>query len=171
MAAGASLTTITDSVNPAYKARVAAAGSLSTSLRDPVTGDWGRVDAGAQRVGGTVTTVPGIPAAPWAASSAKSGMASPTLTVPAGKRLVIETFSMYVDVTTGNAATFALEYTASGQKQQVMIQSQKLTNGGIDQYLATQNVRLYADAGTPIRLVTSSFGTLTSYLTISGYRV
>jgi hypothetical protein len=117
-----------------------------------------------------VTTKPGLPASPFAQT------ASPAITVPAGKHLVVETLSVQLDVTpSGSKLEAFVNYISGGANVTLFVPltfAYTDTGTGYDFYVGMQAVRLYADPGTA--LIVSGAGpgnTGTLFLTVSGYLV
>ena len=99
----------------------------------------------------------------------------PTVTVPSTHHLVIETLSLQVDVTPSGSKLEALvNYTRGGQTVTVFVPltyAYTTTVSNFDTYVATQEVRLYADPGSSVTFTpytpTGSFGT--PFMSVSGY--
>jgi len=118
-----------------------------------------------------------VPATPFG-DTESGGFSQPSIiTVPRGRHLIIETLSINVDVTpSGSNIEAFVSYTSAGKQVTVFVPltfSSKNPSNGFDTYVATQNVRLYADPGTAITLSTSSpTGSQgTTFLTVSGYLI
>jgi hypothetical protein len=117
-----------------------------------------------------VTSAPGLPASPFGATG------SPSVAVPAGSHLVVETLSLQLDVTPpGSKLEAFVNYTCGGLSVDLFV---PLTfayaqSNGYDFYVALQAVRLYVDPGTSISVTgyspAGSTGTL--FVTVSGYLV
>jgi hypothetical protein len=117
------------------------------------------------------TVVPGLPAHIFAAAG------FPSIAVPAGKHLVVETISVQVDVTPPATKIAAfVDYTCGGISVTLFVPlTYTYTDPGThyDFYVALQAVRLYADPGTSLTVKTYSPGgsSGTLFLTVSGYLV
>ena len=125
----------------------------------------------------TPSLVQFVPSIPFG-DTESGGFSQPsTVTVPAGRHLIIETLSVNVDVNpAGSNIEAFVNYTSAGKKVTVFVPltfSSRNPSNGFDTYVATQAVRLYADPGTDVTLSTSSptGSTGTSFLTISGYLI
>jgi hypothetical protein len=102
---------------------------------------------------------------------------SPSIAIPPGKRLVIETLSVQVDVTPpGSRLETFVNYTCAGQNITLFVPvTYHYTDPGtgFDFFIAMQAVRLYPDPSTSmtvsIHSPTGSGGTL--FLTVSGSAV
>lgn len=179
-----SFVNITDPVTATYKARVSAKGSLVVSPRDAVTGYNAKVDSlgrqqvagtvntvasgGTQAVAGTVTTRSGLPGLPFAASG------GPSVTVPTGKHLVIQTLGLETGVTTGKRVIAWVTYTCGGTSITMYVPLTYLNTNTDDFYGATTEVHLYADPGTTVSIDQfSADGTVyfNPQITVSGYLV
>jgi hypothetical protein len=118
-----------------------------------------------------VTSVPGLPANPFGASG------SPSIAVPAGSHLVVETLSLQLDVTPPGSQLEALvNYTCGGNNVSLFVPltfAYAQSSDGYDFYVALQAVRLYADSGTFIVVTGYSPGgsTGTLFVTVSGYLI
>ena len=145
---------LTDKGTPSRTARVSAAGALSVT--------------------GNVTTTPALPATSFSTSAA-SGFPPTTITVPAGKHLVIETISIQADVTSGHGLEAFVDYTTGGNASTlyVPLTFAQTEDSGFDVYVATQNVHVVADLGSAVKLEpdSESGSTGTTFLTVSGYLV
>jgi len=115
----------------------------------------------------SVLDVPGLPANPFGETG------SPSVTVPAGKHLVVETVSVQVDVTPLEAF---VNFTCGGKSVQLFVPltfAYGQPSNGYDTYVALQAVRLYVDPGTAVSVTTysptGSTGTL--FVTVSGYLI
>ena len=90
-----------------------------------------------------VTTTPGLPASPFGQTG------SPSITVPAGKHLVVETLSVQLDVTpSGSQLEAFVNYTCGGVDVSLFVPLSfaYTDNGtGYDFHVGMQAVRLYAD--------------------------
>jgi hypothetical protein len=99
------------------------------------------------------------------------------VTVPSGKRLVIEQVSMIGQVPPGKVVpTFCLITVASGGgfQHDFLVNVQPPAVNGDALFRASQQVRLYADPGTPVRTTfvrSSPSGKATFSVTLSGYLV
>jgi hypothetical protein len=118
-----------------------------------------------------------VPSIPFG-DTESGGFSQPsTITVPAGRHLIIETLSVDVDVNpTGSNIEAFVNYTSAGKTVTLFVPltfSSTNTSNGFDTYVATQAVRLYADPGTSVTLTTSSpTGSQgTTFLTASGYLI
>ncbi len=115
-----------------------------------------------------VTTTPGLPASPFGQTG------SPSITVPAGKHLVVETLSVQLDVTpSGSQLEAFVNYTCGGVDVSLFVPLSfaYTDNGtGYDFHVGMQAVRLYADPGTTLSVSGAGSGnTGTLFLTVSGY--
>lgn len=101
----------------------------------------------------TSTFVQFVPTVPFGVTASNGAGGNPTITVPTGKHLIIETLSVQGDVT------------PSGSRVEGFV--------NFDTYAATQAVRLYADPGTTVTfsffLTPPGGSTGTLFLTVSGY--
>jgi cation transporter-like permease len=119
----------------------------------------------------SVLDVPGLPATPFGETSSSS------ITVPAGKHLVVETLSVQVDVTPLASQLEAfVNYTCGGNSVQLFVPltfAYGQTSNQYATYVAMQAVRLYVDPDTVVSVTTftptGSTGTL--FLTLSGYLI
>ena len=119
----------------------------------------------------SVLDVPGLPVTPFGETS------SPSITVPTGKHLVVETVSVQVDVTPlGRQMEAFVNYTCGGKSVSLFVPltfAYGQTSNQYDTYVALQAVRLYVDPGTTVTVTTftptGSTGTL--FLTLSGYLI
>jgi hypothetical protein len=119
-----------------------------------------------------------VPSIPFG-DTESGGFSQPsTITVPATRRLIIETLSVDVDVNpNGSNIEAFVTYTSAGKTVTLFVPltfSSRNTVNGFDTYFATQAVRLYADPGTSVTLSTSSptgGSQGTSFLTVSGYLI
>jgi hypothetical protein len=125
-----------------------------------------------KRVAATnAATVPGLPAKPFGETG------SPSIAVPAGKHLVVETLSVQVDVSPpGTKIEAFVTYICAGKTVTLFVPlTYAYTEPGttFDFYVAMQAVRLYVDPGTSIIVTTASpggnHGTL--FVTASGYLI
>lgn len=99
----------------------------------------------------------------------------PTIKVPATHHLAIETLSVQVDVTpSGSQLEALISYTSGGKIVYAFVPltfAYTAPSTGFDTYVATENVRLYADPGSSITFnpytPTGSIGT--PFMTVSGY--
>lgn len=95
-------------------------------------------------------------------------------TVPAGKCLVIETVSLRVEATPGQEVLGAIAFRSGGIYTDFFIPLSVTTLTGISFHQATQPIKVYADASTPvwgyIRLNTNVSGTVVRF-SVSGYLV
>ena len=120
---------------------------------------------------GSVLDVPGLPASPFGETG------SPSVTVPAGKHLVVETVSVQVDVTPpGSQLEAFVNFICGGKSVQLFVPltfAYGQPPNGYDTYVALQAVRLYVDPGTAVSVTTysptGSTGTL--FVTVSGYLI
>lgn len=118
-----------------------------------------------------VTSAPGLPASPFGATG------SPSVAVPAGSHLVVETLSVQLDVTPPGSQLEALaNYICRGVNVSLFVPltfAYAQSSNGYDFYVALQAVRLYVDPGTSISVTgyspAGSTGTL--FVTVSGYLV
>jgi hypothetical protein len=118
-----------------------------------------------------VTSAPGLPASPFGATG------SPSVAVPAGSHLVVETLSLQLDVTPPGSQLEALvNYICGGVSVSLFVPltfAYAQSSTGYDFYVALQAVRLYVDPGTSISVTgyspAGSTGTL--FVTVSGYLV
>ncbi|MBB5342313.1 hypothetical protein [Tunturibacter empetritectus] len=116
-----------------------------------------------------VTSAPGLPASPFGATG------SPSVTVPAGSHLVVETLSLQLDVTpAGSQLEAFVNYICGGVSVSLFVPltfAYAQSSNGYDFYVALQAVRLYVDPGTSISVTgyspAGSTGTL--FVTVSGY--
>ena len=110
-----------------------------------------------------VMSDPAFPAAPQ------------SFTVPAGKCLVIEWVSGYVNMPTGGKVSdLSLQTTVGGQSVPHRLPvTLMLSAGGTDRYVTCQMLRAYASPGTMVGygVGTSGAGPQSSTLTISGHLV
>jgi hypothetical protein len=123
------------------------------------------------------TPVQIVPSVPYG-NTVSGGFGLPsTIKVPAGKHLIIETLSLQVDVTpSGSKMGAFVTYTSASKSVTLFVPltfAYTTTSNNFDTYVATQEVRLYADPGTSVTLdvfsPTGSKGTL--FLTVSGYLI
>src|ERR1700712_4290907 len=117
-----------------------------------------------------VTARLGLPANPFGQTG------SPSVTVPAGKHLVVETLSVQLDVTpSGSKLEAFVNYTCGGANVSLFVPLSfaYTDNGtGYDFHVGMQAVRLYADPGTVLTVSGAGQGnTGTIFLTVSGYLV
>jgi hypothetical protein len=99
---------------------------------------------------------------------------SPSVTVPAGRHLTVETLSLQVDVSpSGSKLEAFVRYTSGGQNVTLFVPltyAYTQPSNGFDFYVALQAVRLYVDPGTSLEVSiyspTGGGGTL--FLTVSG---
>ena len=117
-----------------------------------------------------VTSAPGLPTSPFGSTG------SPSVAVPAGSHLVVETLSLQMDVTPpGSKLEAFVNYICGGVGVTLFVPlnfAYAQSSNGYDFYVALQAVRLYADPGTTISVTAtsppgSSTGTL--FITVSGY--
>jgi hypothetical protein len=117
-----------------------------------------------------VTSARGLPTSPFGATG------SPSVSVPAGSHLVVETLSLQLDVTPpGSKLEAFVNYICGGVSVTLFVPltfAYAQSSNGYDFYVALQAVRLYADPGTTISVTAtsppgSSTGTL--FVTVSGY--
>jgi hypothetical protein len=100
---------------------------------------------------------------------------TPTIKVPAARHLVIETLSLQLDVTpSGSKVAAFVHYKSGGKSVTVFVPltfSYNTPSNDFDTYIATQQVRLYADPGTSVTFTTHSptGSTDTIFMTVSGY--
>jgi hypothetical protein len=118
-----------------------------------------------------------VPSIPFG-DTESGGFSQPsTITVPAGRRLIIETLNLNVDVNpTGSNIEAFVTYTSAGKRVTLSVPltfSSTNPSNGFDTYVSMQAVRLYADPGTSVTLSTSSqTGSQgTTFLTVSGYLI
>jgi len=120
-----------------------------------------------------VQVVPNIPFGNTV--SGGSGLPS-TIKVPSNRHLVIETLSVQVDVTpSGSNIEAYVTYKSGGNTVQMYVPltfAYTTPSNDYDTYVATQNVRLYADPGSSVTLTTYSptGSSGTDFLTVSGYK-
>jgi hypothetical protein len=117
-----------------------------------------------------VTTIPGLPANPFGQTG------SPQIAVPSGRRLVVETLSVQLDVSpSGSKLEAFVTYTSEGNNVTLFVPlTYAYTDAGtgFDFYVGMQAVRLYADPGTFLTVSGAGPGnTGTLFLTVSGYLV
>ena len=99
---------------------------------------------------------------------------SPAITVPAGRQLLVETLSLQVNVSpTGSKLEAFVKYTCEGKSITLFVPvtyAYTDPGTGFDFYVALQDVRFFADAGTSIGVSVhapnASGGTL--FITVSG---
>jgi hypothetical protein len=119
----------------------------------------------------SVLSIPGLPLTPYGETG------SPSISVPAGKRLVVETLSLQLDVTPpGSKLEAFVNYVCETKDVSLFVPltyayTDPSTN--FDFYVALQAVRLYVDPGTVISVTGASPGgsTGTLFVTASGYLV
>lgn len=110
-------------------------------------------------------------------STTSDGCFGSFITVPAGKRLVIEYMSMLADIPAGQVALWQVRTTVGGQHVHFLPQSAPAVAGFIGSpgvAAVSQQVRLYADPGSVLILSFTRNGTGTQAhfdATISGYLV
>ncbi|WP_353073283.1 hypothetical protein [Tunturiibacter gelidiferens] len=118
-----------------------------------------------------VASVTGLPANPFGATG------SPSIAVPAGRHLVVETLSVQLDVSPpGSQLEAFVNYTCGGNNVSLFVPltfAYAQSSNGYDFYAALQAVRLYADPGTFIVVTGYSPGgsTGTLFVTVSGYLI
>ena len=118
-----------------------------------------------------VAPIPAFPANPYGETG------SPSIAVPAGKHLVVETLSVQVDVSpSGSKIEAFVNYTCAGKAVTLFVPltyAYTQPSNGFDFYVAMQAVRLYADPGTSISVTATSPGgsTGTLFVTASGYLI
>jgi hypothetical protein len=119
-----------------------------------------------------------VPSVPFGDTESGGFGQSSTITVPAGRHLIIETLSLQVDVNPSGSNIEALvTYTSAGKSVTLFVPvtfASTNTSNGFDTYVAMQAVRLYADPGTSVTLSTSSpngGSAGTTFLTVSGYLI
>jgi hypothetical protein len=118
-----------------------------------------------------VTSVPGLPASPFGATG------SPSIAVPTGRQLVVETLSLQLDITPpGSQLEAFVNYICGGNSVTLFVPltfAYAQSSNGYDFYVALQAVRLYADPGTLITVTGNSPGgsTGTLFVTVSGYLI
>jgi hypothetical protein len=160
-----------------YPAGARAAAVFSAVIVDAVTGKGARVDeAGRLQVSGAITSVPGTPSTPFAVTAGSVEAGAPAVVqVPAGKRLVVETLSLQVEVEPGKQFPAFITYVSGGKEVLLFVPlsfSFADVGADVDTWVATQAVRLYPDPGTSISLQISTplSNSLTNqFLTVSGY--
>jgi hypothetical protein len=104
-----------------------------------------------QTVAGSVTSIPGLPGTPYARTVSQG------FTVPAGQHLVVETISVIATVTSGANVYVEVHYVTGGQAAYIAVPTAfQQTQSGLAYYVATVNVRLYADPNTQIYAASSS---------------
>jgi hypothetical protein len=137
----------------------------------------GTVDVGnlhsTQNVSGSVTAIPGLPGTPFTDYGSGAG-ATESITVPAGKHLVIQTISVRGGVTSGDYLQASVDYLTNGATGFVLVPlTYAYTSSGLgyDFYVGTVSVDVYADPGSTVELTLSSpTGTFDeSLLSVSGY--
>lgn len=121
-------------------------------------------------VANVVTTIPGWPSHPFGETG------SPQISVPAGRRLVVETLSVQLDVSpSGSKLEAFVTYTSGGNAVTLFVPltyAYTDSGTGYDFYVGMQPVRLYVDAGTALTVSGAGPGaTGTLFLTVSGYLV
>jgi hypothetical protein len=118
-----------------------------------------------------VTCIPGLPAKPYG----ETGI--PSITVPTGRHLVIETVSVQIDVSPSGTRTEAfVNYVCAGNNVSLFVPvtyAYTDPGSGYDFYVGMQQVRLYADPGTLVSVSAASLGGVsgTLFLTVSGYLI
>jgi hypothetical protein len=145
-------------------------GNLPTVQHVDGTVNVGNLPA-SQTVSGSVTANPGLPGQPY---TAEVGGPTPTVSVPSGKHLVVQTVSITADLTTGSTAPFVdLVYTSGGTAADLYVPLTFVyTSSGFDYYEATVPANIYADPGTSLTLDLTSTGSFGfKFLTVSGYLV
>jgi hypothetical protein len=115
-----------------------------------------------------VTTVPGLPGHPFGQTG------SPSVTVPAGRHLVVETLSVQLDVTPpGSKLEAFVTYVSGGNTVTLFVPltyAYTEPSTEFDFYVGMQATRLYADPGTALIVSGGGPGTTgTLFLTVSGY--
>jgi len=116
-----------------------------------------------------VTCIPGLPAKPYGQTG------SPSITVPAGRHLVVETLSVQLDVSpSGTKIEAFVNYVCAGNNVTLFIPvtyAYTDPGSGFDFYVGMQQVRLYADPGTLVAVSAASLGGAsgTLFVTVSGY--
>jgi hypothetical protein len=116
-----------------------------------------------------------VPNNPFAKTGSNGSGLPATISVPASHHLAIETLSLQTDVTpSGSKLEAIVSYTSGGNSASVFVPltfAYTTPSNGFDTYVATQEVRLYADPGTTINFTTfTPIGSIgTSFLTASGY--
>lgn len=116
-----------------------------------------------------------VPNNPFAKMGSNGSGLPATIAVPSSHHLAIETLSLQTDVTpSGSKLEAIVSYTSGGNSVSVFVPltfAYTTPSNGFDTYVATQEVRLYADPGTTITFTTftptGSIGT--SFITASGY--
>jgi hypothetical protein len=117
-----------------------------------------------------------VPNIPFGNTVSNGAGTPPTIKVPATRHLVIETLSLQLDVTpSGSKIEAFVNYKSGGKSVTVFVPltyAYTTTSNDFDTYVATQEVRLYADPGTSITFTsfspTGSTGTI--FMTVSGYQ-
>jgi hypothetical protein len=109
-------------------------------------------------------------------SCSDSGCSDTVYTVPAGKRLIVEYASITANIPPGKVARWRLFANNGGQQVELNfpLTQPPVIFGVLSQSTAGQQVRLYADAGSEVRMngTTSDNGTPSNYIfSISGYLV
>jgi hypothetical protein len=118
-----------------------------------------------------VATVQTLPANPYGETG------SPSIAVPAGQHLVVETLSLQVDVfPSGSKIEAFINYLCAGKAVTLFVPltyAYTQPGNGFDFYVALQSVRLYADPGTSISVTATSPGGSpgTLFVTASGYLI
>jgi hypothetical protein len=116
-----------------------------------------------------------VPNNPFAKTGSNGSGLPATIAVPSSHHLAVETLSLQTDVTpSGSKLEAIVSYTSGGNSVSVFVPltfAYTTPSNGFDTYVATQEVRLYADPGTTITFTTftptGSIGT--SFITASGY--
>lgn len=174
---------ITDPHHSANRASVSSTGALSVrgtvdvGNLPPTQNVSGSVNVGnlpsTQNVSGSVTAIPGLPGTPFTDYGSGAG-ATESVTVPAGKHLVIQTISVRGGVTSGDNLQADVDYVTNGVTGFVLVPlTYAYTNSslGYDFYVGTVSVDVYADPGSTVELTLfSPTGTFDeSLISVSGY--
>jgi hypothetical protein len=139
-----------------FPATQTVSGSVSVSNLPSTQHVDGTVNVGnlpaTQSVQGTVTAVPGLPETPYTAFS--SSGTSPSISVPAGHHLVVQSVSVFTEITSGDKIDDYLEYTTGGVSGYLFIPlTLQYASGGEDYYYGNVQADIYADGGSSITAV------------------
>ena len=105
---------------------------------------------GTQVVSGTVTTRSGLPGQPFGV------VWNPSVTVPSGRHLVVETLNLSAGVSAGHRVIAWVDYTCGGNHVGIFVPLTYMNTNTDDYYGATTEVHLYADPGTTVSIGTFS---------------